>query len=111
LAACGDGEPKPKASEVAAYLDAKLGFDYELVSFGSETVVTGFRGAQVRIHVFDSEDDLREEQESLGDLVPTSVTCGVIDVWVAADQMPDRVAVEQGHGRAVEQALDEKYDC
>lgn len=103
-----------EARDVAKYLDRELGFDFPLTG-NSEQVTTAFEDADVQIRVYDSEEELRrgqrEVEKLLGDLAPTTVTCGVVEVSVAADETPDRPAVEDAYAEDLDRAMDQKYGC
>ena len=94
-------------AEVAKFLNRE--FDY------SRSQASDERPEQIRIRVYPSRQQLREEQrfldQALGDLQPPAVTCGVIKVEVKADHLPDAQAVEQDHARELKQALSMEYHC
>ena len=97
---------EPTAAEVATFLDRE--FKYSRAKAND-------RPEKVKIRVYASRQQLREEQQfldrTLGALQPTAVTCGLIRVEIHAGKESSPELVEEDHARELKRAMSTQYDC
>jgi hypothetical protein len=96
----------PTAAEVATYLDREL--DLSRRQAGDK------RPEQIRVRVYASRQQLREEQrfldEALGGFQPVAVKCGVVRVEVTVDEVPAAQTIEED-AQELKRTLSARYRC